>query len=147
MSDVSQVSPATAVARPSAREERAALERTALDNLNALVRRVNREDPDPEALEDLRARLRSLPVLSKVLCDLHSMTTGKVIASIAAERTAVEALTAGVSHLRDELGYKDAPALERPLIEHVVLCWLRLQKAELSYNKALAGAQTLTQAT
>ncbi len=149
MSDVSQVSPAspaTAVARPSAREERAALERRALDNLNALVGTVNREDPDPEALEDLRERLRSLPILSKVLCDLHGINTGKVIASIAAERTAVEALTAGVSHLRDELGYKDAPALERPLIEHVVLCWLRLQKAELSYSNALAGTQTLTQA-
>ncbi len=152
-----------AVSRPLAREDRAALERAALESLHALMARVNRAHPDPEALDDLRRRFevvpalsralcdlhdmntrQVIPALSRALCDLHDMNTRQVIGSIASDRTAVEALTVNVRSMRDDLGYKDATALERPLIEHVALCWLRLQKAEMVYAQAQSVEMTLT---
>jgi len=137
---------APAVSRPPAREDRVALELKAFNTLIALRAKVDRENPDPKALESLREQLRAFPLLSKVLCDLHDRNAQGVIASIAKDRVTVEALKATVRHMSDELGYEGAPALERPLIEHVVLCWLRLQKAELAYSQVLAGSPALTQA-
>lgn len=147
MSETStSTSTAPAVSRPPAREDRAARELKAFNTLIALRAKVDRENPDPKVLESLREQLRAFPILSKVLCDLHDRNAQGVIASIAKDRVTVEALKANVQHMSDDLGYKGATPLERPLIEHVVLCWLRLRKAELSYSNALAGAQTLTQA-
>ncbi len=59
----------------------------------------------------------------------------------AAERSLLgsESLPAGVREcwrrrmaaLRDELGHKDAPQMEKLLIEHAVVCWLRLNLIEM----------------
>jgi len=144
MSEAGEATRTDLVARPSAREDRVARERKALGDLTALVSRVNRAKPDPEALDDLRRHFEAVPALSRVLCDLHDRNTRMVIGSIVADRAAVEALTVSVRSLRDDLGYKDATALERPLIEHVALCWLRLQKAEMVYSQAQSDEMTLT---
>lgn len=45
--------------------------------------------------------------------------------------------------MRDELGYADAPALERVLIEAAVICWLRLSLMEMRYSAVLAASNTL----
>ncbi len=41
--------------------------------------------------------------------------------------------------LRGDLGFADAPPLERLLIEQVVLCWVNLHMLELRHNDRLAG--------
>lgn len=46
--------------------------------------------------------------------------------------------------MRRELGYKDAPTLEKGLIEHVVLCWLRLAILEIHYTALMSANNTLT---
>ena len=43
-----------------------------------------------------------------------------------------------------ELGYDKAPPLERALIEHAALCWLRLQNVEQRYSRVMAQSITLT---
>jgi hypothetical protein len=48
--------------------------------------------------------------------------------------------------MRKALGFDTCPAIERPLIQHVVLCWLRLHICELYYERHTKGA-TLTVAT
>lgn len=47
--------------------------------------------------------------------------------------------------LRESLGYDVAPALERVLIEHACLCWVRLAVMELRYSCVVAGNNTLKQ--
>jgi hypothetical protein len=47
--------------------------------------------------------------------------------------------------LSDELGIKTAPALERMIIEHIVLCWLRLAVAELQFSAIMSHGGTLAQ--
>ncbi len=40
----------------------------------------------------------------------------------------------GQVSIKRDLGYPDAPALEKMLIEHIVLCWLELQKTQLIFE-------------
>jgi len=67
-----------------------------------------------------------------------------VIESLVAGTVGREGLMAQAEAHRFGLGHKTSPDLERGLIEHVVLCWLRLQKAEYSYSQALGDSLPLT---
>jgi hypothetical protein len=46
---------------------------------------------------------------------------------------------------RDELGFESAPVLEKMMIEHIVLCWLRLAVAELQFSAVMAHGGSLAQ--
>lgn len=61
----------------------------------------------------------------------------------ASTRTAIDAR---LDLMRDELGDDAASALERSLIQHVVLCWLRLHDCELRYHMVMGDNPTVTQA-
>lgn len=47
--------------------------------------------------------------------------------------------------MRTDLGFNEASALEKSLIEHVVLCWLRLYTAELRYEMNMQTSLSLAQ--
>jgi hypothetical protein len=44
--------------------------------------------------------------------------------------------------MRQGIGYETTPELERALIDHVVLCWLRVQKIEFAYTQVMAESST-----
>jgi hypothetical protein len=46
---------------------------------------------------------------------------------------------------RDQLGFKTAPVLEQMMIEHIVLCWLRLALNELQFSAVMSHGGTLAQ--
>jgi hypothetical protein len=46
--------------------------------------------------------------------------------------------------LKKDLGYGDAPLLEKLLIQQAALCWLKLNLVELSYSGTMAQSITLT---
>src|SRR5690349_17146569 len=46
--------------------------------------------------------------------------------------------------LKKDLGYDDAPLLEKLLIQQAALCWLKLNLVELSYSGTMAQSITLT---
>lgn len=47
--------------------------------------------------------------------------------------------------MRDKLGYTTASPLEGMMIEHIVLCWLRLAVAELQFSAVISHGGTLDQ--
>lgn len=49
--------------------------------------------------------------------------------------------------MRDDLGYKDASELEKLLIQHITLCWLRLAMAEAHSSLAYENDVSLAVAT
>ena len=49
-----------------------------------------------------------------------------------------------LSSLRQELGYNEAPALEKLLIQHAALSWLMLSLVELNYSHTMKQSITLT---
>lgn len=48
------------------------------------------------------------------------------------------------SSVEKDLGYDDAPLLEKLLIQQAALCWLKLNLVELSYSGTMAQSITLT---
>ncbi len=119
----------------------------ALDRVRGVLVKVNREKPDPQALDELRTMMREVPALPRVLCDIAQINADKLIASLVSGTATQEAMRANVEAMRAGLGYHDAPELERCLIEHVVLCWLRVQKVEHGYTQFMGQASVvLTQA-
>jgi len=102
--------------------------------IQAVIKRVDREKPDPQAVEELRAMMRLTPHLAQLLCNIADINSKRVINSIVSGPLGREALLAQVATMRDGFGYQQAPEMERGLIEHVVLCWLRVQKVEQGYT-------------
>ena len=49
-----------------------------------------------------------------------------------------------VAEVRKDLGYDDAPPLEKLLIQHVALCHLRLAVVEMQHQQYTKGSHTLT---
>lgn len=118
-----------------------------MGRLRAAVMKVDRDAPDPEDLAHLRAVVRAEPELGRALFDLAALTSSEVIRSILPRAPlGCEAISATADAMRVGLGSATAPELERGLIEHVVLCWLRLQAVESRYTYAMGQSQELAMA-
>jgi len=131
-------------AEPEVHEVRLVEREGPLGRLRAAVKAVDVDNPAPQDIAHLRAVMRAEPELGRYLFDIARLNSDKVIAAIAPDSSlAREAMGAIADTMRADLGYTDAPAIERGLIEHVVLCWLRLQDVEGRYTYALAKSQEL----
>jgi len=124
------------------RDERIALRK----ERDALIARTNKEDPDPKALQDLRAAMDKHPEVWRDLCDLGEQTTGAIIALVRGTPLVRESIRHNAAQTRDEMGYRTASALERGMIEAVVQAGLIYQIAQHLYARNMRGALTLEQA-
>lgn len=114
--------------------------------LRELVRAVDKKDPAPGSVGELRNYFLAHPNVCDAIGNLSTMTTMSVIMRsfpAASTRTAIDTR---LDLMRDELGYENANALERSLIQHVVLCWLRLHDCELRYHTMMGSEPTIAQA-
>jgi len=100
----------------------------------AVLNRCNTENPSPEDIAALRKYLRTMPELWKQYGDLASLMTSTAIEAMNAPAGLRESVYAGRRAMRRELGYQKSPLLEQMLIDHLILCWLRLQVAEHKYT-------------
>lgn len=122
-------------------------EATALrKEMDALIARTNKEDPDPKALQDLRAAMNKHPDLWRDTCDLGEQTTGAIIELVRGTPLVRETLRHNAAQTRDEMGYRIASPLEKGLIEAVVQTWLIFQTAQHLYARNMRGSLTMEQA-
>ena len=54
-----------------------------------------------------------------------------------------EAWRLQIDDMRKDFGFKEAPRVEKFLIQHIILCWLQLNLVELSYSHMLRDGSTL----
>jgi hypothetical protein len=111
-----------------------------------LLEKTNKAHPRPEDIAALANLLNSNS-------DLH-LWRDVLSAAQYAERAVIEnsSSVAGVkecwkhrlSSLRQELGYNEAPMLEKLLIQHAALSWLKLSLVELHYSHTMKQSITLT---
>ena len=113
--------------------------------INALFKRVDKQCPSSEDVSKFREVLEKYPYLSSITGELAGQAEKEIIGHAYADQPGrTLALHKHCELQRDELGYKSATALERLLIQHIVLCWLRLYLTELRYETAMRDV-TLTQ--
>ena len=105
-----------------------------------MLERCNTENPSPEDIETLREELQARPKLWRLYGDLAEVMTREMIEGIQASRAIKESVEAGRKAMRGQLNYDKSPLLEQMLIDHVILCWLRLQMAEHAYTGWAGGS-------
>ena len=109
-----------------------------------LCKRVDRKKPQATDIEELREHLKQIPDLWRVTGDLSAMAIRLMIDQHPDDsRSAKLSAEAGVESVKRDLGYENANQLERLLIEHLVICWLHLGRAQLRYH-VVASRESLT---
>ena len=108
-----------------------------------LIERCNRINPAPEDVAKLR-QLLSQPNMWSAFHLSHTTALEAIEKTNSTQGTRA-ILQASYSQLCQDLGITDAPPLEKAIISHVALCWLRLQVIEKQYSGMQAGSMTLSQ--
>jgi hypothetical protein len=98
-----------------------------------IVDRTNKENPDPADVAKLKEMLAASPRLWRVAGDYSEHAIYQITSDIEGTVFVVESVRAGVDKLKEDLGYKSAPPLEKLLINQISLCWLRLNMLERTH--------------
>ena len=78
----------------------------------------------------------------RILGDLSEFAYTRLVDASVGDQVALrESLKTGRLAMRQDLGYEEASALERLLIDQVVLCWLRMSHVEL-HHTAMSNRDT-----
>ena len=112
----------------------------------ALLDKTNKEHPNPKdvkALSDLLGGNRKLELWRDVLSAGH-LAELTVIEHARATPAIKECWKHRLQVLKKDLGYDEAPLLEKLLIQQAALCWLKLNLVELSYSGTMSQSITLT---
>ena len=116
--------------------------------LHRVLRETNTDDPDPEDLKALRKALDEHPDLWRKVAGLSEITEEQITRQLGGGASAVfeESLRHGLKQMKRELGYDDAPALERLLIEQVTLCYTHFHKIQQHYASFTEGSYMVDEA-
>jgi len=102
--------------------------------------------PKDSDLAEFRRLLAGEPAVWRILGDMSQRAERMLKKTVDTTASTQEALEVGLSEIRRELGYPDAPMLERMLIDQVALCWLRLGIVELHHAAGTTGSIGIPQA-
>ena len=106
-----------------------------LAEFGELVRKTEMSEPNPQDIQALRKYLDEHREVWRVLGDLSEFAYTRLVDASVGDQIAIrESLKTGRLAMRQDLGYEEASALERLLIDQVVLCWLRMSHVELHYT-------------
>jgi hypothetical protein len=98
--------------------------------LAEIVQRAYKPKPDPKDIQELQKWLEEYPEVWTFVFDMAQLIEGNLIKRIIPDQAAHLALEKNVDEIRTDLGYEDAPQLERMLIDSIVVSWLRYQWTE-----------------
>ena len=102
-----------------------------------LVDGIDRDDPSPADVRALREMLHDHSGLWREYGDLAQNAAATLIQQLKASPHVAESLIHGWTAMKDDLGYSDAPPLERHLIEEVVLCSMHKNLVAAEYSAAM----------
>jgi hypothetical protein len=91
-----------------------------------------------EDLQTIRQFLKDYPPMCKAVFGLVESTQELLIRKLMGIEVAEIAMEEYLVSLRDDMGYHDAPIIEKLLIENIVTAWLHVQYCE-SYLAFMAG--------
>ena len=127
-------------------EGKTGLDKTEIRKYNALVRKINVEHPKPKDIQAVRKMLTETPNLWREVGDLAKLSMVAVLADSGLNRDKRILIETGIDDRKKDFGYKDAPAIEKLLIEQIIVCWVLLQKAQVLYAVAQQPGVALPEA-
>jgi hypothetical protein len=117
-------------------EGKTGLDKTEIRKYNALVRKINVEHPKPKDIQAVRKMLTETPNLWREVGDLAKLSMVAVLGDSGLNRDKRIMIETGIDDRKKDFGYKDAPALEKLLIDEIIVCWVVLQEAHMGYASA-----------
>jgi len=115
-------------------KDKKAIEKTTKETFAELVNRTNRKNPSPTDVEALRRMLRECPSVWGS-AEFAFSTALNMIQSVKATSGVRELMEHSYRQLSNDLGHDRASPLEKALIEHLALVWLRLYVVEQGYTQ------------
>lgn len=112
----------------------------------ALHHEVDKKNPKAEDLEEFRKGLIQNPALLRTFGDMVTQAEFRLIEALNLSKSSKEAMRLHGGNIRRDLGYSTASPLEKMLIDHVTLCWLRLSIVELKHVNNTRGSTDIPQA-
>lgn len=111
------------------------------DEFNELIRLIDSNEATSEQRALLRNYLQQWPPFAQKLADATDALMARLAKSLYGSETGAGALAVDVysAKLKAELGYDDAPEVERLLIQHLIVCWMRMQEVEWHYQNRMDG--------
>ena len=104
-----------------------------------LLDKTDKKRPKKEDVKALRRMLNEPGGLWRIEGDLAQQAALATIRKIQATEAIKSSIRAGIVAIKDDLGYQNAPALEKLLIEQVVMSWLRMNLTEYNYTNIMMG--------
>lgn len=116
------------------------------DELQGLFKLTDKAKPKPEDITAIRLFLDEHPEKAKHIGDMAIQAETQLLMNAFSNSQGARIATEQVMYnMSKGLGYETAPAIERPLIKHVLLCWLRLHLCEIKYSQATDSGCTMEQ--
>lgn len=109
-----------------------------------ISKRIAAKSLNKSEQSELERAFRDNPKLWRIVGDLNLQTENNLIEKLTDQAVVKAALRQGAHELRENLGQHEAPALERLLIDQVILCWLNLNQIQRAYDHKMEQALTLT---
>ena len=98
-----------------------------------IITKTNKKNPKSEDVAQLKKMLTESPKLWRIAGDFSEHALWKITEDIDGTPFVIESARVGVEKLKEDLGYTDAPPLEKMLITQAALCWLRLNLVERTH--------------
>lgn len=113
----------------------------------ALFERVDKEKPVKKDLTAFRSMLTEHPGLLDLIGGLAEQNISRLLADTKMSEGVREMFRADLNRMHIDLGYDDAPMLEKMLIDSVMLAWLRLNFYEYKITELDIQGMTLEKAS
>ena len=110
-----------------------------------LVKITDTESPEPPSVQALQKRLDQSPAIWQTAGDLSRLAKRMALTNL--PPVIKESALRQMEAMEAELGYADAPRIERLLIEQITSCWLQVHLAEIVYGPTALSAPGLDTAT
>lgn len=118
-----------------------------ISRLNRLIKKTQLENPNPRDIQALRTMLETHPQLWRVMGDLVHISIHAVLGLDnwlnQGTRLSVEI---GIREIKKDLGYDQAPALEKMLIDQIVVTWLQVNKTRIKYEQVQSAGVSVQSA-
>ncbi len=108
--------------------------------LYAIIKATNRENPAKADIERLQTYLEQHPEEVEKLGNLANHVETQVLESAFSSVLTKKATYMHMANMRVDMGYDAASAIEKSLIDHIVLTWLRLHICEFHYEQYTKNA-------
>ncbi len=109
-----------------------------------LLAAVDKAKPTPADRAALQQCLRANPGLVGHFGNLALTMRERILSKLCGKESTTELVIAHCDQLRASLNYDEASGLERMVIDHIILCWVRWQDCEWWYQNHMDTPHTLT---